>query len=213
MHFQPLRKSFGVLFTAFPDTLRAFRLLRAWQRRALLRCGSDQGCWKSKRLRRIRLLRLCEGNRGKGQHRRNENSDSGGGHAEQHRLCRDVDVVHCAHPRESEGYCAKRPDASLSIAPAAWRYSPRSAAPRRRLCCLDFHGVDVRHTTRSAFKDIIDRNLLKSRRSTERHNLSAAWAMRRPWRVFTRMFVAHGRQRSLNRKCPPTPPACIWSRR
>ena len=44
MHFQPLRKSFSVLFTAFPDTLRAFRLLQAWQRRALLRCGSDQGC-------------------------------------------------------------------------------------------------------------------------------------------------------------------------
>ena len=98
------------------------------------------------------------------------------------------------------------------IAPATWRYSLRSAGPRCRLCCLDFHGVDVRHTTRSAFKDIIDRNVLKSRRSTERHNLSAAWAMRRPWRVFTRMFVAHGRQRSLNRKCPPTPPACIWSR-
>src|SRR5262249_57870548 len=44
----------------------------------------------------------------------------------------------------------------------------------------------------------------KSRRSSERHNSSAAWATRRPWRVFIRMFVAHGRQRSLNRKCPPT---------
>src|SRR5262252_2485611 len=44
MIFQPLRKSFSILFTAFPDTLRAFRLLQAWQRRALLRCGSDQGC-------------------------------------------------------------------------------------------------------------------------------------------------------------------------
>jgi len=43
MIFQPLRKSFGVLFTAFPDTLRAFCLLRVWQHRALLRCGSDQG--------------------------------------------------------------------------------------------------------------------------------------------------------------------------
>jgi hypothetical protein len=63
MRFQPLRKSFGVLFTAFPDTLRAFPLLRVWQRRALLRCASDQGCWKSKRLRRMRSLRLCEGNR------------------------------------------------------------------------------------------------------------------------------------------------------
>src|SRR6516225_11273698 len=86
MIFQPLRKSFGVLFTAFPDTLRAFRLLQAWQRRALLRCGSGQVCWKSKRLRRIRSLRLCEGNRcivcGKGQHRRDENSDSSGDHPE-----------------------------------------------------------------------------------------------------------------------------------
>ena len=80
--FQPLRKSSGVLFTAFPDTLRAFRLLRVWQRRALLRCVSDQGCWKHKHLRRIRSLRLCDGNRcivgGKGQHRRDENSDSSG---------------------------------------------------------------------------------------------------------------------------------------
>src|SRR5215472_5512757 len=47
MHFQPLRKSFGVLFTAFPDTLRAFRLLRGWQHRALLRCDSDQGCGRA----------------------------------------------------------------------------------------------------------------------------------------------------------------------
>src|SRR5215467_4744360 len=39
MIFQPLRKSFSILFTAFPDTLRAFRLLQAWQRRALLRCA------------------------------------------------------------------------------------------------------------------------------------------------------------------------------
>ena len=105
MIFQPLLKSFSVLFTSFPDTLRAFRLLQAWQHRALLRCDSDQGCWKSKRLRRVRSLRWCEGNRcivgGKGQHRRNENSDSSGDHAEQQRLCRDVDVVHCAHPRES----------------------------------------------------------------------------------------------------------------
>ena len=119
MLFQPSRKSFGVLFTAFPDTLRAFRLLRVWQHRALLRCASDQVCWKSRRLRRIRLLRLCEGNRyivgGKGQHRRDENSDSSRDHAEQLRLCRDVDAVHCAHarwPHSSEGYCAKRPDAS-----------------------------------------------------------------------------------------------------
>src|SRR6516162_4973131 len=149
------RKSFGVLFTTFPDTLRAFRLLRAWQRRALLRCGSDQGCWKSKRLRRIRSLRLCEGNRyivgGKGQHRRDEKADSSGGHAEQQRLCRDVDVVHCAHPRESPAKVtapsgptlAFNSSASLAIllairrvfevggtpwtASARWKYSARDA--------------------------------------------------------------------------------------
>jgi hypothetical protein len=32
----------------------------------------------------------------------------------------------------SEGYCAKRPDASASVAPATWRYSPQSAAPKRQ---------------------------------------------------------------------------------
>ena len=108
----------------------------------------------------------------------------------------------------------------------AWRYSSRSVAPHseiaifragsicnrpkqsrsrlrpnRRLCCLDFHGVDVRHATSSAFKDILDIKVTKSRRSGEPHNSSAAWATLRPWRVFTRMFVAHGRKRSLNR-CP-----------
>src|SRR6516164_8120122 len=82
MLFQPLRKSFGVLFAAFPDTLHAFRSLRLWQHRALLRCANDQVCWRSRRLRRIRSLRLCEGNRyivgAKGQHRRDENSDRSG---------------------------------------------------------------------------------------------------------------------------------------
>src|SRR6516164_5816712 len=155
MHFQPLRESFSILFTAFPDTLRAFRLLQAWQRHALLRCGSDQSCWKSKRLRRIRSLRLCEGNRyivgGKGQHRRDENSDSSSGHAEQQRLCRDVDILHCAHPRESPAKVtapsgptlAFNSSASLAIllairrvfevggtpwtASARWKYSARDA--------------------------------------------------------------------------------------
>src|SRR5215469_8093978 len=83
--FQPLPKSIGVLLTAFPDTLRAFRLLRVWQRRALLRCTNDQVCWKSKRLWLIRSLRLCEGNwyivGGKGQYR--HDSDSSADHAEQ----------------------------------------------------------------------------------------------------------------------------------
>src|SRR5262252_6583052 len=131
MLFQPSRKSFGVLLTAFPDTLRAFRLLRIWQRRALLRCVSDQVCWKSKRLRRIRSLRLCEGNRhivgGKGQHRRGENSDNGGDHAdEQQCLCREVDAVHCAHPAgpTAKVTAPSRPDASASAVPATWRYSP-----------------------------------------------------------------------------------------
>src|SRR5262249_41294663 len=134
MLFQPSRKSFGVLLTAFPDTLRAFRLLRVWQRRALLRCASDQVCWKSKRLRRIRSLRLCESNRhivgGKGQHRRGENSDNSGDHAdERQRLCREVDAVHCAHPAgPTASYSAERPDASASVAPATWRYSPLLAA-------------------------------------------------------------------------------------
>ena len=39
--------------------------------------------------------------------------------------------------------------------------------------------------------------------NSERHNSSTARATRQAWRVFTRMFVAHGRKRSLNRKCPP----------
>jgi len=70
----------------------------------------------------------------------------------------------------------------------------------RRLCCLKFHGVDVRHATSSAFKDIKVRQVPKSRRrSSERHKLSAAWAMRQLWRVFTRVIVAHDRKRSLNR--------------
>jgi hypothetical protein len=60
--------------------------------------------------------------------------------------------------------------------------------------------LDVRNATRSAFKDIKVGQVPKSRRcSSEQHKLSAAWAMRRPWRVFTRVFVAHGRKRSLNR--------------
>ena len=74
-----------------------------------------------------------------------------------------------------------------------------SVSQNHRLCCLDFHGVGVRHATRSAFKDILDIKVTKSRRSSERHNSSAAWATRRPWRVISRMFIAHGRKRSSNR--------------
>ena len=69
----------------------------------------------------------------------------------------------------------------------------------RRSCCF-VRLVDVRHTTSSTFKNIKVGQLPKSRRcSSEPHNLSAAWADRRPWRIFTRVFVAHGRRRSLNR--------------
>jgi len=63
--------------------------------------------------------------------------------------------------------------------------------------------LNVRHATRSAFKDIKVGQVPKSRRcSSERHKLSAAWAMRRPWRVFTRVFVVHGRKTVLE------PPLC-----
>src|SRR6516225_11115940 len=58
----------------------------------------------------------------------------------------------------------------------------------RRLCCLNFHGVDVRHATSSAFKDIKVGQVPKSRGcSSEPHKLSAAWAERRLWDL-----VAHG---------------------
>jgi hypothetical protein len=68
----------------------------------------------------------------------------------------------------------------------------RGLAVARRLCCLDFHGVDVRHATSSAFKDILDIKVAESRRSSEPHNSSAAWAKWQPWRVFIWEFVAHG---------------------
>jgi hypothetical protein len=69
----------------------------------------------------------------------------------------------------------------------------------RRSCCF-VRFVDVRHAASSTFKDIKVRQAPKSQRcSSEPHNLSAAWANRRAWRIFTRVFVAHGRKRSLNR--------------
>jgi hypothetical protein len=61
----------------------------------------------------------------------------------------------------------------------------------------------VRHAASSAFKDITDIKVLKSRRSSEWHNSSAAWATRRPWCVFSRMFVAHGRQSVLKPQMSP----------
>lgn len=58
----------------------------------------------------------------------------------------------------------------------------------------------MQHATSSAFKGIKLRQVAKSRRySSEPHDLSAAWARRRRWRVFTRVFVEHGRKRPLNR--------------
>jgi hypothetical protein len=72
----------------------------------------------------------------------------------------------------------------------------------------DSRCLDVRQATSSAFKDIKVGQVPKSRRcSSEPHKLSAAWAMRRPWRVFTRVFVAHGRKRSLNRNVVRSRPA------
>ena len=79
----------------------------------------------------------------------------------------------------------------------------KAVSAHRRLCCLDFHGVGVRHAASSAFKDIMDIKVLKTRRSSERHNSSAAWAMRRPWRVFSRMFVAHARHSVLKPQMSP----------
>jgi hypothetical protein len=72
-------------------------------------------------------------------------------------------------------------------------------AVAHRLCCLDFHGVDVRHATSSAFKDILDTKVSKSRRSSEPHNSSAARAKRQSWRVFVWEFVAHGQSPRLRR--------------
>jgi hypothetical protein len=66
----------------------------------------------------------------------------------------------------------------------------------------------VRHTTSSTFKAVKIRQVAKSRRySSEPHDLSAGWANRRPWRTFTRVFVAQGRKPSLNRNVGRTRPA------
>jgi len=67
-------------------------------------------------------------------------------------------------------------------------------ATTRRPSCLDLRGINVRQATSSAFKGIKVGQVPKPRRcSSEPHSLRAAWAKRRPWRVFTRVFVAHGR--------------------
>jgi hypothetical protein len=58
----------------------------------------------------------------------------------------------------------------------------------------------VRHATSSAFKRIKVGKVVKSRcYSSEPHDLSAAWAQRRPWRAFSRVFVAHVTKRSFGR--------------
>jgi hypothetical protein len=72
--------------------------------------------------------------------------------------------------------------------------------PKRGPSHLDLSGLEVQHATSSAFKGIKGGQVAKSRRySSDPHDLSAAWAKRRCWRVFTRVFVVHGRKRSLNR--------------
>ena len=63
-----------------------------------------------------------------------------------------------------------------------------------RSCCLDPRGVDVRQTTSSAFIGITIGQVPKSRGcSSEPHSFRAAWAKRRLWRVFIRVFVTHDR--------------------
>ena len=84
---------------------------------------------------------------------------------------------------------------------------PSRLRPHRRSCCFA-RLVDVRHAANSTFKDIKVGQVPKSRRySSEPHNFSAAWAKRRPWRFFIRVFVAHGRKRSLNRNVVRSRPA------
>ena len=113
--------------------------------------------------------------------------------------------------------CSFRPTRTQSPSPCSSRIfpaencvqpnSPSRLRPHRRSCCF-VRLVDVRHATSSTFKDKKVGQAPKSRRcSSEPHNLSAAWANRRPWRVFTRVFVAHGRKRSLNRNVVRSRPA------
>jgi hypothetical protein len=45
---------------------------------------------------------------------------------------------------------------------ALLKQSQSRLRPNRRLCCLDFHGVDVRHATSSAFKNIQVGQVVKS---------------------------------------------------
>ena len=67
-------------------------------------------------------------------------------------------------------------------------------------CCLD-----VRHAANPAFKGVKVGQIAKSRRySSEPHDPSAGWAMRRCWRAFIREFVGHG-QMVLKAELSPTP--------
>ena len=62
--------------------------------------------------------------------------------------------------------------------------------------------LDVRHHTSSALKDIkVGQDPKSQRCSSERHKLSAAGAMQRPGRVFTRGSVTHGRNSVLEPQC------------
>jgi hypothetical protein len=73
--------------------------------------------------------------------------------------------------------------------------------------------LNVRHATSSAFKGIKVGQVIKSRRySSESHELSAAWAKRRPWGAFIRAFVAHGQKRSLSRDVPRHPNWKVFGR-
>ena len=96
----------------------------------------------------------------------------------------ELDYFKSARTKAEKRTAQRRPAVACRVLPVSRNHS---------LCCLDFHGVGVRHATRSAFKDILDIKVTKSRRSSERHNSSAAWATRRHWRVISRMFIAHGR--------------------
>jgi hypothetical protein len=52
--------------------------------------------------------------------------------------------------------------------------------------------LDVRQAASSAFEDIKIGQIAKSRcYSVEPHDLSAAWAKRRPWRTFIKAFGSH----------------------
>jgi hypothetical protein len=77
----------------------------------------------------------------------------------------------------------------------ASRRQPRGrllkASANEKLAATPGPNVQI-HATSSAFKGTRVREVAKSDRySSDPHDLTAAWAKRRPWRVFIRAFVAH----------------------